>query len=106
MAIQSHNLAGVQPIDAVRVGDLADLPLQASDPEILVWAEQAGRILLTSDESSMPGHWIDHLQSGRHSPGVLILRSGVPLREIVQNLVIMAYASDPSEWVDRLEYFP
>jgi hypothetical protein len=105
-AIQKHNQGAVHPIDAVRVGDLPDLPLRASDPEILAWAEQAGRILLTFDESSMPGHWIDHLQSGRHSPGVFIVREKVPLREIVENLVIVAYASEPSEWQDRLEYFP
>jgi hypothetical protein len=88
------------------VGDRPDLPLQASDPEILAWAERTGRILLTSDESTMPGHWLDHLHAGRHSPGVLIIREKVSLREVVENLVILAYASDPSEWWDRLEYFP
>ena len=40
----------------MRVGDRPDLPLQSTDPEILAWAEQAGRILLTYDESTMPGH--------------------------------------------------
>ena len=105
-AIQTHNRGGVHPIDAVRVGDRPDLPLQASDPEILAWAEQTGRILLTYDESTMPGHWLDHLRAGRHSPGVFIIREIVPLREIVENLVIRAYASDPSKWWDRLEYFP
>jgi hypothetical protein len=46
-AIQGHNRKGIDPLDAVRVGDSPDLPLRASDPEILAWAEQAGRILLT-----------------------------------------------------------
>ena len=105
-AIQTHNQGGVHSIDAVRVGDLPDLPLQATDPEILAWSEQAGRILLTYDESTMPGHWLDHLQVGHHSPGALIIREKVSLREIVENLVLLAYASDPSEWLDRLEYFP
>jgi hypothetical protein len=105
-AIQSHNQSGVHTIDAMRVGDRPDLPLRASDPEVLAWAEQTGRILLTYDESSMPGHLIDHLRAGRHSPGVFIVREKVPLREIVENLVLVAYASDPSEWLDRLEYFP
>jgi hypothetical protein len=105
-AIQTHNQGGIYPIDAVRVGDRPDLPLQASDPEILAWAEQTGRILLTYDESSIPDYWIDHLQAGGHSPGVLIVREKVSLRAVVENLVILAYASDPSEWLDRLEYFP
>jgi len=106
IAIRAHNQGGAYPIDAVRVGDRPGLPLQISDPEILAWAEQAGRILLTYDESTMPGHWIDHLQAGHHSPGVLIIREKVSLREIVEGLVLLAYASDPSEWSDRLEYFP
>ncbi len=105
-AIQIHNQGGIYLIDAVRVGDRPDLPLQATDPEILAWAEKAGRILLTYDESSMPGYWIDHLQAGRHSPGVLLIRARVSLPEVVENLVMLAYASDPSEWLDRLEYFP
>src|SRR5438128_329247 len=84
-AIQTHNQGGIHPIDAVRVGDQADLPLRSRDPAILAWAEQTGRILLTYDESSMTGHWLDHLQAGHHSPGVLILREKVPLRKIVEN---------------------
>src|SRR3954453_6324879 len=82
-AIQRHNQGGIYPLDALRVGDLPDLPLRASDPEILSWAEQAGRILLTYDESSMPGPLADHLRTGRHSPGVLIIRQKPSLREIV-----------------------
>lgn len=105
-AIRSHNQKGIHPLDAVRVGDLPDLPFQSIDPTILCWAEQAGRILLTLDENTMPGHWIDHLKSGRHSPGVLILRESVSLREIVESLVLVAYAMDPDDWRDRLEYFP
>jgi Domain of unknown function (DUF5615) len=105
-AIETHNLRGLHPIDAVCVGDLPDLSLQSSDPFILAWAEQAGRILLTLDENTMPGHWIDHLHDGHHSPGVFIIRKGIPIRVIIENLVIFAYASDPSDWLDRLEYFP
>ncbi len=105
-AIETHNRKGVYPLDAVRVGVLPDLPLQSSDPYILAWAERSGRILLTLDENTMPGHWIDHLRRGRQSPGIFILRERVPLREIIENLVLVAYASDPSDWLDRLEYFP
>jgi hypothetical protein len=105
-AIRSHNLRGIDTIDVVRVGDLADLPLQTPDPEILGWAERSGRILLTFDEHSMPGHWIAHLQAGRHSPGLFIMRSNVTLPEIAEVMVIVAHASDPGEWVDRLEYIP
>ena len=73
-AIETHNRRGVHPIDAVCVGDPPDLPLRSSDPHILAWAERSERILLTFDAKTMPGYWIDHLNSGRHSPGVFIIR--------------------------------
>ena len=34
--IRRHNVRGVHPIDAVRVGDVADLPLGSTDPAILL----------------------------------------------------------------------
>ena len=34
------------------------------------------------------------------------IRRRMPLREIIESLVIVAYASDPSKWLDRLEYLP
>src|SRR5262249_33503352 len=38
-AIQRHNRTDPKPIDAVRVGDLPDLPLGTPDPDILAWAD-------------------------------------------------------------------
>src|SRR5262245_43139488 len=54
--IQRHNVRGIDPLDAVRVGDPSDLPLGAEDPAVLRWAEREQRILITSDKSSMSGH--------------------------------------------------
>jgi len=45
--IQRHNARGIDPIDAQRVGDPADLPLGSEDPAILLWAEREQRILVT-----------------------------------------------------------
>ncbi len=54
----------------------------------------------------MPRHWTDRLQSGRHSPGIFIVRANAALPVIVEALAIVAHASDPAEWLDRLEYIP
>ena len=45
-AIQKHNQVGIYPVDVIRVGDPSDLPLGASDPDILLWGERESRILL------------------------------------------------------------
>jgi hypothetical protein len=105
-AIQRHNARGSDTIDAVRVGDSEYLPLGISDPELLRWAEDAGRILITFDEQSLPGHLADHLRAGRHSPGVFTIRPAVHLPDLVEFLVLAAIASEPHEWQDRIAYVP
>jgi hypothetical protein len=105
-AIQAHNASGVHPVDAARVGDPPDLPLGAADPDILQWAEREGRILVTRDESTMKDHLADHLQAGRHSPGVFLIRKRSGLADVAYFLVAAAYASDPAEWQDQCRYIP
>jgi hypothetical protein len=105
-AIQSHNAKGIHLIDAIRVGDPPDLPLGSTDPDILIWAELTGRILVSRDEATMKTHLADHLATGRHSPGVFLIRHGSTLNEVVEFLVAAAYASDAYEWVDRSVYIP
>src|SRR5437588_495520 len=93
-AIQHHNATSTFPIDAVRVGDPPDLPLGSADPEILLWAEREGRILISQDRDTMITFFWQHLQAGHHSPGLLLLRSGVSLPDIVFELALIAHASD------------
>lgn len=105
-AVRWHNSRGVHPLDVVRVGDPVDLRLGAEDPDILLWAEQLDRIVVTHDPDSMPAHLADHLASGHHSPGVFLCRSQSTLPQIVDFLVAVAYASEPDEWRDRLVFIP
>lgn len=105
-AVQSHNAQGVHPIDVLRVGDSPDLLLGATDPEILQWAEREGRLLVSRDESTMKTHLVDHLQAGRMSPGVFLIRRGSTLADVVFFLVAAVYASDPVEWQDQYSYIP
>ena len=104
-AIERHNARGEYVIDAVRVGDVDDLPLGVQDPDILLWAEQEDRILVTSDRSTMATHLQSHHEAGHHSPGVFSVPQMCSLREVVEFLALAAYASDPPEWRDRIEYF-
>lgn len=105
-ALRRHNRSGVHALDVARVGDPPDLPLGSGDPEILRWAEREGRILVSFDKTTMATHLADHLQAGRHSPGVFMLRRGSRLSLVVAHLALVAYASEPWEWRDRIEFIP
>src|SRR5215831_15765544 len=85
-AIQHHNAAGAYPIDAERVGDPPDLPLGTLDPDLLIWAEREGRIIVTDDKSTLVTYLTQHLQAGRHSPGVILIRPGFTLGQLMFEL--------------------
>jgi hypothetical protein len=105
-AIVRHNQTGTDTIDAVRVGDSDHLPLRATDPDILVWREREGRILVTFDKATLAEHLSKHLQAGRHCPGVFTLRRGTRLPQIVEHLALVSHASEAWEWADRIEFIP
>jgi hypothetical protein len=105
-AIQRHNRTDPEPIDVVRVGDLPDLPLGTPDPDILEWAERAGRVVVSHDQKTMGGHLQDHLQAGNHLPGLFLIRPRCALSQVLGILVEAAYRSDPLSWQDRVEFIP
>ena len=106
LAIIRHKAQGGLPIDATRVGDAPDLPLGSDDATILLWAEREGRILLSEDVHTMPGHLTRHLQSGLHSPGVFVISAGFSIKEIVTYLELVAHAGEASDYKDTIVYVP
>ena len=105
-AVLRHNLSGEFPLDVVRVGDPADLPLAAADAVVLAWAEREGRLLVTEDRHTMLGHLQDHIANGHHSPGILIVRGGQPMRAVIESLELIAYAGKNAEFENTLTYIP
>ena len=105
-AVIRHNQAGIYPLDVMRVGDLLDLPLGSTDPDILLWCEREDRILVSFDKTTLAGHLNNHLQSGHHSPGIFLLRRASRLSQVLAHLALVAHASDAWEWQDRIEFIP
>ena len=103
-AIEMHNRRGGPPLDAVRVGDEDELPLGATDGEVLAWADRADRILVSFDRSTLPEELAERLARGERCPGIFLLRRSSRISKIVEFLVFAAYASDPEEWADRIQY--
>jgi hypothetical protein len=104
-AIQNHNAKGGLPLDVTQIGNPPDLPRGTLDPDLLTWAERYDRLVISHDRSTMFGHLTDHLAAGRHSPGVVLLRSkNIP--DIISDLEVITYASIPGEWLDTIKYFP
>src|SRR5262245_50332571 len=89
-AIRQHNAVGVDAIDMVRVGDPPDLPLGTLDPDILLWMEQHGRLLVSLDKRTLPAALAAHLQAGHHCPGIFLIRPGATVPAVLSSLIVHA----------------
>ena len=51
------------------------IPDGTLDPGVLALAALSGRILVSRDVNSMPGHFVRFVQSGNISPGLILIPS-------------------------------
>ncbi len=86
---------------SARDGDAIGKP----DPEVLSNAADAGRVLLTHDRRTMPGHFAALLRV-RSSPGVLVVAQDLDIGAATEDLLLIWSATDEAEWVNRLDYLP
>ncbi len=89
-----------------RIGDPAAPPIGTLDPDILLWCEANGFTLVTNNRGSMPGHLRDHLEAGRHFPGMFTLNPKMAVGETIEELVLVWGASNPDEYADQINYLP
>ena len=75
------------------------------DYEVLRLAADANRILISQDRSTMPGHFRRFVSTSQ-SPGVILLRSRVPIAVAIEELLLIWEASDSEEWINRLAWIP
>ena len=76
------------------------------DPEVLSLASLQGRILVSHDENTMPGHFSRFLEIGNRSLGVLIVPQGAPVGPVIESILTIWLASDAEEWEDRIAWLP
>ncbi len=90
----------------IAVGDLTAPPRGTLDPEILIWCEDNGYILVTNNRKSMPVHLVDHIALGHHIQGIFILNSKSSIGENIEQLLLIAEGSLANEYQDRIEFLP
>jgi hypothetical protein len=75
------------------------------DPEVLALAAREGRVLVSHDRQTMPTHFAKFV-SAATSPGVIIVPQSLPVREVIDDLLLIWEASEAAEWVNHLTYLP
>lgn len=93
-----------EDIDIVRVQDVG--LRTADDPLVLQWAAAEGRVLVTHDIATIPDFAHERVAAGLPMPGAVIVRTALPIRVAIDDLSLMAGASDAADWEGRVVYLP
>jgi predicted nuclease of predicted toxin-antitoxin system len=70
----------------------------ALDPEVLEWAAQESRALLTHDFDTLIGHAWARVHAGLPMAGVVAVRQGIATGRAIEDLELFASASEAGEW--------
>lgn len=92
------------PLDIVTVQQVG--LSAAEDPDMLEWAAQAGRLLLTHDVNTIPGFVLERLAANRYMPGVIEVPATLPIGRAIEELLLLAQCSREDEWRDRIVHLP
>ena len=76
------------------------------DPDILDWCEVNRFILVTNNRRSMPQHLADHLENGRHIPGILTITPQMNMGMVIEDLLLIWSAAFEDEFQDQIVYLP
>lgn len=91
-------------LDIVRVQD-AGL-IGKKDYEILEWASNQGRVLLTHDVTTMKQHAYDRIASGLPMPGVFEVNQQLPIGQAIEEILFLAENSLENEWEGQVRCLP
>ena len=91
-------------IEFLHVRDIG--PVDRSDPEILEWAATNEMIVVSHDVNTMPAFAYERLSRGERMNGLIMVPQLAPIGVIIDNLVLIASASDDEEWQGVVAFLP
>ncbi len=91
-------------LELVRVQDVG--LAGADDPDILAWAAENKRILLTHDRATMPDHAYERVAAEQEMAGVFILNDRMPVGQSIEEILLIAACSEQPEWSGRAVHLP
>ena len=91
-------------LDLVRVQDVG--LMEHHDTELLEWAANEGRILLTHDADTMIEFAKNRIQAGLPMPGVVEIPQDLPIGEAIAELILFAECSLEGEWDNQIVFLP
>src|SRR5258707_371014 len=75
------------------------------DDVVLEKATQEGRVVVSHDRRTMPFHFAALIATGTCA-GVILVPKHLPIRQAVDDLILIWEASDAEEWVNQIDSLP
>jgi predicted nuclease of predicted toxin-antitoxin system len=91
-------------LDLLRVQDVG--LMEVDDPAILDWAASNERILLTHDRATMPDFAYERIVRGENLAGVFVINDRMPVRQVIDELLLLIACSKQIEWQRIVLYLP
>lgn len=104
MQIVNGVLRRLPDADILRVQD-AGLE-GANDPTVLEWAASEGRVLLTHDVNTLTAFAYERIATGLPMPGVFEVSLRVPIKVVIEDILLLAECSVEGEWSGKISYLP
>jgi len=77
-----------------------------TDAEVLSWAAEHERVVVSFDRKTLPDHVDERIADGKSVPGVVILRRGYTLREMLDDLELLIRCLGDDEFANRTIRIP
>jgi hypothetical protein len=91
-------------LDIVRAQDVG---LGAKlDPDVLAWAAERGRLVLSHDVNALVGFAYDRTRTHLSMPGVVEVSRTISIEAAVTDIIILAECSREGEWEGQVIYLP
>jgi predicted nuclease of predicted toxin-antitoxin system len=79
---------------------------EAEDAELLAWATENRRVLVSCDANTMIDAANERLRQGLPMLGLVLVRQSLAYRVAIEDLAAIALCSEPSEWAGKVTYLP
>lgn len=91
-------------LDLVRVQDVGLSGIE--DPEVLAWAANNDRILLTHDRATMADFAFARVEAGELMPGVFLINDRMPIGSVVKEILLIDGCTEQVEWNGVVVHLP
>jgi len=81
------------------------IPERMKDADVLDVAYLSGRIVVSHDVTTMP-RCFDQRVANRASAGLIVVAERLPIRDVIEDLLLIWHVTEAKEWRNRLAWFP